>query len=368
MSDGYRKYLQNVIPRVSRHPDVQSILCAAPASISLDKEVERLPNVQFLYCQSLKLFPKNNDIVLNASLGKLDPDVVYVPVERYYRFQNIPVVNMIQNMEPFIHAFKGNPVSEKIKNWLRIKYAKKAINNADRIIAISQFVKNFLTSRLATPDHKIGVVYHGSDISESKDVGSPVTIPFHWQNRFLFTAGSIRPARGLEDVLYAIKHLSNYYGAAPGLVIAGSPTPAMIRYYKTLINWLDKNNLSSKVLWVGHLSKSQMAWCYQHCLAFIMTSRVEAFGQIAVEAMSHGCLCLAANNPCLPEIFSDAAVYYNSGAWKELSDLITCILSWDQSKKKHLSQRALERASQFSWDVCAEKTVEQLQFIARQNK
>ncbi len=36
MSGGYKKYLQNVIPRMARHNDVEAILCASPDSISVD--------------------------------------------------------------------------------------------------------------------------------------------------------------------------------------------------------------------------------------------------------------------------------------------------------------------------------------------
>ena len=360
MSDGYRKYLINIIPRISKHSEVESILCATPSSINLENDFEKLPNVQFKHCQPFKLIYNKQDIALNETLEKYSPDVVYVPVERYFRFKTVPVVNMIQNMEPFIYPFKGNPVSERIKNLLRIIYAKKALNNADRIIAVSEFVKDFLSSRYGIPGHKFGVVHHGLDISERRNAGTPVPIPSHWQNKFFFTAGSIRPARGLEDALYAIKHLRNLYGETLGIVIAGTPVPAMIRYQEKLIDWIDQNNLSSKVLWAAHLNKSEMAWCYEHCSAFIMTSRVESFGQTAVEAMSHGCLCISANNPCLPEIFGDAAIYYRPMDVVSLSEAVNRISAKNSHECRELSERAYQRSTHFSWEICAQKTVDEL--------
>ena len=35
MSGGYRKYLQNVVPRMEKHDDVETILCATPDSIGV---------------------------------------------------------------------------------------------------------------------------------------------------------------------------------------------------------------------------------------------------------------------------------------------------------------------------------------------
>ena len=62
----------------------------------------------------------------------------------------------------------------------------------------------------------------------------------------------------------------------------------------------------------------------------------------------------------MPEIFRDGAVYYPPRDGKALSEAILKVLSWDDKKRITMSERARQRASQFSWDECAEKTVEQL--------
>ncbi|MBT9150877.1 MAG: hypothetical protein DDT40_01056 [candidate division WS2 bacterium] len=57
-------------------------------------------------------------------------------------------------------------------------------------------------------NEKIGIVHHGIDIVRNEDSKRPHIIPEDWEGQFLFTAGSIRPARGLEDLLLGMKHLS----------------------------------------------------------------------------------------------------------------------------------------------------------------
>jgi glycosyltransferase involved in cell wall biosynthesis len=263
-------------------------------------------------------------------------------------------------MEPFVRPFSGNPPTEKIKNWLRLHTARKALKKADRIIAISNFVKEYLVNQLRIDSQRIGLVYHG--IEKAIDMPKrPIVIPETCRD-FLFTAGSIRPARGLEDILKALRDLATWNNKNP-LVIAGSTDPVMTDYQKKLIKWVDKNNLSENVIWAGQFNEQEMAWCYQNCSAFIMTSRVESFGQIAVEAMANGCLCISANNPCLPEIIEDAAIYYTPGNGGELCEAIKAVLSWDQPKKIMVSKKAKLRASQFSWDVCAEKTIEEFKRV-----
>jgi len=255
---------------------------------------------------------------------------------------------------------KGNPLRERFRNWLRRLDAKKAFKKSNRIIAPSEYVRDFLLHNLNVRGGKIGLVYHGVDLPENKDAHRPDIIPKGWDGRFLFAAGSIRPARGLEDILGALKYLNNKSWDISGLVIAGSTTPGMEGYRKHLDKWAQKNDISSKVCWAGSLNRREMAWCYENCQAFVMTSRVESFGMVAGEAMSHGSICVAADSPCLPEIFDDAAVFYPAKKPQILAKRVQEVLHWTEEKKKKMRQRALTRASQFSWDKCVERTVEEL--------
>ena len=96
-----------------------------------------------------------------------------------------------------------------------------------------------------------------------------------------------------------------------------------------------------------------------------MTSRVESFGQIALEAMANGCICVSADNPCLPEIFEDAAVYYPPKNGKALAEAVLSVLAWNSHQRNEASERARQQAAKFSWDVCAEKTMAALAKVAK---
>jgi hypothetical protein len=51
MSGGYKKYLRNVIPRMTIHPDIEAILCASPKSINVQDWLGFLPKVNFIACK-----------------------------------------------------------------------------------------------------------------------------------------------------------------------------------------------------------------------------------------------------------------------------------------------------------------------------
>ena len=364
MSGGYRKYLQNVILRMAKHDDVEAILCASPASIGVQDWFDPMPNVRFVNCKSFRFLFSYRDIALLQELEEFSPDVIFVPVERNFRFKSVPVVNMIQNMEPFISNVDGNPVSERFKQWVQYVDGKRSIKRSDRVIALSKFVSDFLVMHWGISNEKIALVHHGIDIARNGDCKRPRVIPKDWEGRFLFTAGSIRPARGLEDLFLAMKHLSSQGETSVRLVIAGESGHRMAGYQKKLKSLAQKNNLSDSICWAGNLNENEMAWCYQNCSAFVMTSRVESFGLTAGEAMAHSCICISADNPCLPELFGDAAVYYPPKDGKALAEAIKTVLAWDDNQLKVMSEKTKKRAAEFSWDICAERTVAKLAKLA----
>lgn len=357
MSGGYRKYLCNVLPLMAKQDDVEDILCASPASLNVQDWFEPISNVEFISCRPFRLLYQHADTQLHLQLEKFSPDVIFVPLERYFRFKNVLVVNMIRNMEPLICPYEGNPVSEILKNWLRSQNARKAVNKADRVIAVSESVESFLINSWGISSDKIGMVHHGINLPKESDCARPFSIPKNWKDRFLFTAGSIRPARGLEDMLFAMEYMVSHNMEMPSVVIAGGSSANMVAYQRGLNNRLKKSGLSSKICWAGNLNEREMAWCYQNCSVFIMTSRVESFGQIALEAMSYGCICIFADNPCLPELSGDAAIFYPPKDGKSLAWAIKTVFAWDNNQREAMLGKAKKRAAEFSWDVCAEKTV-----------
>jgi len=358
MSGGYRKYLRNIIPIMASNSAVEAVLCALPQSLNLRDLFDPILNVNFVTCRPFSPLLYRSDTQLHMHLESFSPDVIFVPIERSFRFREVPVVNMIQNMEPFITNIHGDPLGERLKKCVQYVAGKRAVKKTDRVIAISNFVYEFLVKCCDVPTKKIGLVHHGIDIKKKEGGCKPAIIPEGWHDKYMFTAGSIRPARGLEDLLMAMKHIASKSIDKVRLVIAGETGgSSMGGYRKKLKNWIRTNNLSDRICWTGSLNEKEMTWCYQNCGAFVMTSRVEACPNIALEAMSHGCISIAADNPPLPEIFGDTAVYYPPKDGKALAEAIQTVLERDDHRRKVMSVKAIKRASKFSWDVCAEKTV-----------
>ena len=355
LSGGYRKYLQKMVPLLCANTRVSRVDVFVPPQAKDLVSLESSLLLSWPITDPKCGFPK-----LKSKIQQLSPDIVFIPTARWLDCGQTPIAMMIRNMEPLAIPFGGNPLQEGIKNLFRAYVAKKACQRASRVIAVSQYVKDFLCKHWNIESSKVGTVYHGAEMPP-KIEALPDPTCFQWQvhERFIFTAGSIRPARGLEDLIYALGALHtntlNYK-----LVIAGAVDPGMEKFKAKLITLVLKLGIASQVIWAGPLDAQEMSWCYHHCDVFVMTSRVEACPNIALEAMAHGCMCISAENPPMPEIFRDAAIYYPPKDDKVLVEAIRSVLSWSSNRRSEAFERAKQRAAQFYWDITAEKTVAEL--------
>jgi glycosyltransferase involved in cell wall biosynthesis len=204
---------------------------------------------------------------------------------------------------------------------------------------------------------KIDLIYLGARNPDDDGSEKPLVVPDSWDGRFLFTAGSIRPARGLEDLMRALGSLKSSPFVA-GLVIAGQVDGRMERYKTRLDRYISREGLSAKIVWADTLDAAQMSWCYDHCLAFVMTSRVEACPNIALEAMAHGCACIASDNAPLPEIFGEGALYYPPKNGEALAKMVVQTTAFADVEALAKSRQVIARSKSFSWEKCAAQTVD----------
>jgi glycosyltransferase involved in cell wall biosynthesis len=356
LSGGGMKTMRYLVPCIQNEIHTSKVRVFVPSNG---------PDLALLANQGLKAWPERDWMKgfywLRREIRAFAPDAIYVPNAMWLNFGNVPYVVMVRNMEALVQPFGGNPISVGIKNLLRREMARYACRNATRIIAISQFVHDFLVEKWHIPSSKIGIVHHGIElpISFQKTV-KPSRVDKMKVEPFLFTAGALLYYRGLEDIIQAINLLKERYPSHK-LLIAGESIQGISGYKKRMKQLVDKFGLASRVIWLGHLSPEEMSWCFHHCEAFVMTSRIEACPNISLEAMSHGCINISSSCPPMPEIFRDSALYYNSDCPEDLADRIVHILNLTSAEKTTMRDRARCLSRQFSWASTAKKTFENLE-------
>jgi len=283
----------------------------------------------------------NPSIELKFHIKQFKPDLIFIPNERYLYFKNIPTIIMVRNMEPLV-KISGNPIKELIVNKLKRLIALNSCKKSNHIIAVSDYVRETLINKMNIEERKISRVYHGG--TEALNDDKLKKIDFGVKN-FLFTAGSIRPARGLEDIIIALGILKRKQSKIPHLVIAGECIN-MGLYKKKLNRLIEKYKIEENIVWLGKINQEKMGWCYKNSIATILSSRVESFCFVAHEAMSYGSIIISSNSKCLPEILGNAAIYYESLNPTDLSHKIEKILINPTIRSNNV--QAFSRAREFS--------------------
>jgi glycosyltransferase involved in cell wall biosynthesis len=340
VSGGYRKYLDRLVPLLRDKPEIQNVTLFVPSKMAA-------PDVTVW----------NSLRELRSMVAAARPDVIFVPTATLLRVNRIPVVTMVHNMEPLEVPFDGNSLEDGMKNVVRSAASRYACLRSDRVIAVSKHVRDFLQNRWRISPQKIGVVHPGVDTATTADLQMPSALAPVEGKRFLFTAGSIRPARGLEDVIHAL-------GSVPEdvkLVIAGGVDRGAEHYRQRLTRLMRERGVESRVLWAGHLDRSGMSWCFRNAAFFVMTSHVEACPNIVLEAMAEAAPSISTDKQPMPELLGDAAVYYRARDAAHLADQINAALAKPAESWKEMGERARERSTAFNWDATARGVIAELQ-------
>jgi len=166
----------------------------------------------------------------------------------------------------------------------------------ERVIAISQFIKNYiLQSYPATDSSKVEVIYRGID---HKLYQYDLTPDEKWQkkwetdfpqfkNKFLITLPArITRWKGHEDFIEIIAKLIQRGLPVHG-IIAGSYEKRRAKFFDQLQKLIQQNNLKSKITFIGHRNDLKEVLSISN-VVLSLAKEPEAFGRTALEALSLG--------------------------------------------------------------------------------
>jgi len=354
-SGGALTYLQNLVPKLIKmfENDVNHNVCLLIKN-DQRKLIDDCLEDYVIYAPNLGGYKRFIWEYMNLPkiINHRNIDLVFTPYQIARVFKNIKNIVMFRNMEPFtFHKYKNS-----FGNWLRNHILKiKTINtikNADKVVAVSDYVKEVILLNKITNEDAIARIYHGRNTRfnpEISETDKTTLDKLGIADKYIFTCGSLFPYRKTEDVIKAYQKASKPHVK---LVIAGSGNDN--QYKKLLNDLITQCGVSDSVLMLGHVSLDEMIVLYRNCSLFVTSTETEACPNIAIEAMSSGCSILSSDVMPLPEIFQDAAVYYPHGDQVQLASMMADMVSED----KTVNSRALSTIDSFSWETCAKQTYE----------
>ncbi|HEY4715602.1 MAG TPA: glycosyltransferase family 1 protein [bacterium] len=226
------------------------------------------------------------------------------------------------------------------------------IDRADRIIVISNFVKESAINLFGFKSEKLKTIYLGYDTnvfrSYPKDELVVTRKKYSLPENFILFAGSIEPRKNLNNLIQAYAALDDSVKKEFKLVLAG------FKGWKNKEVQGSLRRFKNNIILLGYLPEKELGKLYNLAALFVYPSFYEGFGLPPLEAMACGCPVVVSNTSSMPEVCSNAAYYVDPYDSENIAAGLKKVLM-NEELKRSLRQSGLERAAMFSWRKSAEE-------------
>lgn len=240
------------------------------------------------------------------------------------------------------------------KVWHKRINPRKQAEQADKIIAISESTKSDLVGLYGIAPNKIKVIYSGVNFPkniadfEKKSCAAKYNLPAD----FILFLGTLEPRKNIFGIIKAFEILKNNQRPDLKLVIAGGRGWLC----HDLFEYTGASKYKDDIIFLGHVLNREKEILYSLAKVFVFPSFFEGFGFPPLEAMACGTPVVTSNVSSLPEVVGSGAITINPYHIDELAGAIKALLE-DNNLSNMMIEKGKERARQFSWQKCAEETL-----------
>lgn len=149
-------------------------------------------------------------------------------------------------------------------------------NRADRIVAVSDYVKNDLSGKYKVRSKKIVTIPNASVFRKTKYEN----VPWEYGAKAVVCVGRLDPVKQHERLIRAFVYVCQRQEAAK-LILVGDGN--QMNYLKSVRK---RMGIEKNVIFTG--GSSDVGYYLQHARVFAMSSRVDGFPNAMVEAMAYG--------------------------------------------------------------------------------
>ena len=228
---------------------------------------------------------------------------------------------------------------------------RRAVRQADHILAVSEATRNDLVARLDVPPDKVTVHVEGVEPAFrplSEEAVDAALQELALPRGYILFVGTFEPRKNIPGLLNAYQCLRAGLPDAPPLVLVGRRG--------WLVDDLERRvmelGLSSHVHWRENPPQALMPALYNAASLLAMPSFYEGFGLPALEAMACGLPTVVANRAALPEVVGDAGLLVDPDDPEDIAAGMRRLLG-DSTLQAQLRAAGLERAKRFTWHQAA---------------
>lgn len=284
---------------------------------------------------------------------RFNSDIVFSP-----HFNFLPKLKRAKRIITFHDlSFVHFPEFYSPRGWFwhwQQNYAKQA-NDADAIIAVSEFTRQDIIATLGVEPGKVHTIYSGINPFYKKNgVNDKERARFLQEKKltkpFLLFVGTLEPRKNISGIIRAFDIVKNDpFNRELQLIIVGKEGWLCDTIFKDVREAKWKNDI---VLW-GEASYEDLRMLYATTEAFVYPSFFEGFGFPPLEAQACGAPVITSNRSSLPEIMGNSALLVDPWKTEELAAAMQLVLKNDAIRKE-LIRKGVQNCARFEWGNTAD--------------
>jgi glycosyltransferase involved in cell wall biosynthesis len=238
------------------------------------------------------------------------------------------------------------------KNWL-VYHLKQLVGRMvfwligrtnTTIITPSHYTKNEYQKFSSIDQKKIIVTYEATNIPAHDTQSYKLLF-----KKYLLYVGQQSDYKNVHRLISAHQKLLDKHPDL-GLVFVGKKDTLTSRNEK----WVQENTYKN-IVFTGFVSDAELSYLYKNSLVYVFPSLMEGFGLPGLEAMAHGAPVASSNVTCLPEVYGEAAHYFDPMSVEDMSQKINEIIT-NQKLRDKLITLGYQQVKKYSWATMAEQT------------
>ena len=229
----------------------------------------------------------------------------------------------------------------------------RAIQSAERIIAVSHHTARDLAERLGTTE-RVRVVYNGVGAEFRPAPEAEIAVAraaYGLDKPYILFLGTLEPRKNLGTLLRAFQIVRDRHDVL--LLLAGRRG----WLYQPILDAIGELGLRDDVRTVEDAKPDDFPALYSGAVAFAYPSLYEGFGLPPLEALACRTPTVVADTSSLPEVVGDAALLHPPTDHEALADALVRLLD-DDALRAELRRRGPARAARFTWQEAARRTLD----------
>ena len=218
------------------------------------------------------------------------------------------------------------------------------LKRADKIIAVSGYVKKNLVDFYGIPEEKITVIYHGirnnfyyfGDVIKKEKSGS--------EKPYIVCVATSVERKNILRIINAFNTIKDKHKDVNLLLVGDKEM-----LFRSLRGRVAELNLDDRVIFPGYLGDDRLSAVYNNAECLVFPSLYEGLGLPIIEAMACGCPVITSNITAMPEIAGSAGLLVDPFSEESIRDAMDNVLS-DEAFRLEMRKKGLERAKYFSWE------------------